>query len=1070
MNLLIHLAGVDGSGKTTQALRLLEAFEVRGLSASFAWVRFPRLFSIPFLVYARLRRYSWRETVNGVEHGYWDFRRSPLMTVVFPWALWIDTFLMALIKVYLPLLSGRVVVCDRFVVDILADLMIALDDRNFARRLPGRLFLALLPRSSRVVVLDIETSLARQRSPDLEGDKTHARRREIYLVLAESQRWPVVSSAQTLEATAGQLQHLTMPEKIKDLPGIEKEKNSVYAKVDSPWMQRIVRQKSGALFVHWLFQGLFYMDPTERRVKLGLNLILTLLFGSLFKTRLPSLPAFGLGLITAHTLNFLFNGQIFGVLKHFGGVRHTWEEFNSEVERMRSVIAKEPDIVYAAAYGSLARSQWSPTSDLDLRLVRAPGLRSAIRTSWFAIRERARANFKRFPLDLYVLDSYDSLMRMSEKDPIEFTNKTKWTSKNEGQKKESRKNELPKGGSKRNEKSLKAQAFDTDVQEESMVSENSQSRTAVISKFHWVLFYLASTLWFLAFTAANQRNYQDTWILEGIAVPFIALLGVFVIVVIRQTDNRVVALLVAWTSVVIVLIPPLKYVQPYSTTIDATDHYLLVQNIMETGRVIARHTYASIPAFHSWLASFGLFAGINPEQVIRFALPLTASVMPVMIYFVCLRAGMPHSLTKYTILASILSLYGYYQPNGTGFTLIPLITLLSLVAVQAYQRTPPNRRHIYVTLALIGLFAKIFWHSTTPLILPAILFVAAFTPMVLFWINPTLGKPKPSFSIMGFAFLSAILFISYHLLQRNYLGEMILGNILSLTSPREAGPPSVPNRVFEISTMDVLVMSIIMHAREILVLALSFLGLAVIWTRRKTWGDFLHFYAYFGLVMAFFITLVGIVVVGGIAYQRFLLLVIAVSPFFSGAALWWLSGKVSNLKLIKTDVRLPAAIGLSAIIMGMWLVDFYPYQPMVPLAKALAPGAADEYLLWVHSVNTAYQKRMMNFAEENASAEARFAVDIAGHRQFRRYFGMDAGLRRGLYAPLFRKEHVDPTKVDLFLLHWPGQAGAMSEQVEYRSAVKLKELRDMPGWGLVYDNGESFILLVRDNTPQASGP
>jgi predicted nucleotidyltransferase len=163
------------------------------------------------------------------------------------------------------------------------------------------------------------------------------------------------------------------------------------------------------------------MDPTERRVKLGLNLILALLFGWLFKRRLPSLPAFGLGLLTAHSLNFLFNGQIYGVLKHFGGVRHSWDEFNREVERMRDVVAEEPDILYAAAYGSLARSEWSPTSDLDVRVVRAPGLRSALRTSWFAIRERTRANFKGFPLDLYVLDSYESLLRMSEKEPVELT-------------------------------------------------------------------------------------------------------------------------------------------------------------------------------------------------------------------------------------------------------------------------------------------------------------------------------------------------------------------------------------------------------------------------------------------------------------------------------------------------------------------------------------------------------------------------------------------------------------------------------------------------------------------------
>jgi hypothetical protein len=252
-----------------------------------------------------------------------------------------------------------------------------------------------------------------------------------------------------------------------------------------------------------------------------------------------------------------------------------------------------------------------------------------------------------------------------------------------------------------------------------------KSRRFNLSNVHLVLIYLAATLWFLALVSANKRNYQDTWILEGVALPFIALLALFVIVALRQTNNRVVALLCAWTSVVIVLIPPLKYLQPYSTTIDATDHFLLVESIMHSGQVIARHTYATIPAFHSWLASFGLLAGLSAEQVIRFALPLTAAVMPLVIYFVCQRAGMPQTLAKYTILASLLSLFGYFQPNGTGFTLIPLMALLALVGVQAYSRTPPHRRRFYIAVALIGLGVKTFWHSTTPLVLPVILFVAA---------------------------------------------------------------------------------------------------------------------------------------------------------------------------------------------------------------------------------------------------------------------------------------------------------------------------------------------------------
>ena len=160
------------------------------------------------------------------------------------------------------------------------------------------------------------------------------------------------------------------------------------------------------------------MDKTERAFKIGLDAALTAALARLLGRWLPTWAALALGWVIAHTLNFLFNGQIYGVLKHFGGVRRTWEEFNAEVDALAQRIDREPAIIYAAAYGSLARDQWKPTSDLDVRLVRASGARNAWRASWFAVNERTRALFGKFPLDLLVLDSCEALERMAEKEPV----------------------------------------------------------------------------------------------------------------------------------------------------------------------------------------------------------------------------------------------------------------------------------------------------------------------------------------------------------------------------------------------------------------------------------------------------------------------------------------------------------------------------------------------------------------------------------------------------------------------------------------------------------------------------
>ena len=204
----IYLAGADGSGKTTQAQAMLAWLAGQGVRARYVWLRFPRLFCTPFLVYARLRGYSYQETVGEQRYGYWEFGASWLMRTVFPWVLLADTFLLALVRIYLPLARGYTVVCDRFVADVLVDLMLGEGQRELDRGLPGRLFLALLPPGVCTVIIDLGTATALQRTPALQGDRTRSARRNLYLELAARRRWPVVSSEPPREVVAAQLMAL----------------------------------------------------------------------------------------------------------------------------------------------------------------------------------------------------------------------------------------------------------------------------------------------------------------------------------------------------------------------------------------------------------------------------------------------------------------------------------------------------------------------------------------------------------------------------------------------------------------------------------------------------------------------------------------------------------------------------------------------------------------------------------------------------------------------------------------------------------------------------------------------
>ena len=190
------------------------------------------------------------------------------------------------------------------------------------------------------------------------------------------------------------------------------DKASGYSKVEAKLIRRLLGRPPVALGSHWLIQSLLYMDRTERSFKVLLDIGLTIAGRFILGVQLSRKLSWTLAFMIAHTMNFLFNGHVWGVLKHYGRVSQTWDAFTTYVDSMVARVRSEPSLEYAAVYGSLGRDEWQPSSDLDMRLVRKTGWYNAARACLFALAERTRALFLVFPLDLYVLDSFASLDRM----------------------------------------------------------------------------------------------------------------------------------------------------------------------------------------------------------------------------------------------------------------------------------------------------------------------------------------------------------------------------------------------------------------------------------------------------------------------------------------------------------------------------------------------------------------------------------------------------------------------------------------------------------------------------------
>lgn len=199
--LFICIIGVDGSGKTTQANMLVDRLRKEGLRCRYAWFRFYHFTSLPLLAYARLMGLSEMKTLkSGRKIGYHYFYRSKVVSTLYPFFLFIDTLIFIIIKIYIPRrLFKTGMVCDRFIYDTIVDLMISTGDSNIHRSKIGRLFLRLMPRNMRALMLKVNEPVLRERREDVKWDKTLNKRIEYYDRLSKDFYIPVIDASPSVE-------------------------------------------------------------------------------------------------------------------------------------------------------------------------------------------------------------------------------------------------------------------------------------------------------------------------------------------------------------------------------------------------------------------------------------------------------------------------------------------------------------------------------------------------------------------------------------------------------------------------------------------------------------------------------------------------------------------------------------------------------------------------------------------------------------------------------------------------------------------------------------------------------
>jgi thymidylate kinase len=154
---VIAFFGPDGVGKSTQASLLMDYLAARNVRTKRAWIRAGHTFA--FALGTTLIKLGFvRETPErtGQNLRRLNLDRLPALRALWPWIELMSVLPLILIRVKIPSLLGRVVVCERYTVDSVPSISYITGDKAFDQHFVARVLISMIPRSYALVNLDCD--------------------------------------------------------------------------------------------------------------------------------------------------------------------------------------------------------------------------------------------------------------------------------------------------------------------------------------------------------------------------------------------------------------------------------------------------------------------------------------------------------------------------------------------------------------------------------------------------------------------------------------------------------------------------------------------------------------------------------------------------------------------------------------------------------------------------------------------------------------------------------------------------------------------------------------------------
>lgn len=558
---------------------------------------------------------------------------------------------------------------------------------------------------------------------------------------------------------------------------------------------------------------------------------------------------------------------------------------------------------------------------------------------------------------------------------------------------------------------------------------------------------LVAIIVLLGNAVAASRDYQDSWVLEGVEPYFVVFIVIFAITFFSEKKQTWMVALAITCCVVMCLIPNLKYVWFTGREIDQQGQYRLANEIYDSGHIATEYHgthsefYVQTPFTPLSFAIFSIILNVPTMLTMKILPVLLSTLYPPLTYCMMknIKLSKKTSALRHVLFISAIPVEaGIYVVTGRMYgTLFVFLVLYQIVRL--LQKN--DRRQWFILLFFV--FALATAHSASSLLVAALILAVASLQKIPFTkVNQFLKSPTILAIVtvtLGWLVFSA----------KRALESMIsiLPQLMPITTP-DSAYKSVPSRFFELldkSMLEAAKSVIVYHGADFFLLLFTMVGLVfVLKTFKQSENRVLKLLFLINVSLILLLVLGVSLNLGMFFAGRITTATRILYPIFSGIAI---------LYVIKRKT-LCAAIFLSMMLLATF--QFYSCQPLIAPASTLSKDLpANEPIAYVVEVNSIYQRQMISFAETYAhgliAADRVTTCQIIGLTQY--------NFSRGVtwYYPIARR--VDKTlvqrKYDYFLIHLPGKSGAFIEQAEMRTKELI--LDTICNSSIFYTNGESYI-------------